>query len=279
MKKCTSPIENEGVPFLILERGGAMPRTARRESATGFYHVILKGINKEYIFNQIREKNYFKSIILKQLGKCQVKIYAYCIMSNHAHFIIRADIHGLSAFMSKILTEYAVYYNLKHKRNGHVFQNRFSSEVIENSNYYWTCLRYIHMNPVNAKMIKHPASYRFSSMRGYKYEDDELLSDDALQMFKEKFESYRQFEKYHVNNLDKEIFLDLKEDVWLQQINVGKLLVEKIKQEYQLPFSCQVFEEVKYREMLEEIVREEMSLSKTKVRKLCNTLQNIYEIV
>lgn len=119
-----------------MEGRGQMSRKRRKESVTGVYHVIVKGINKERIFNQQREKSYFRKIILKHLQKYEATICAYCIMSNHAHFIIRAELHNLSAFMSVILSEYAIYYNFKHLRNGHVFQNRFLSECIETDAYY-----------------------------------------------------------------------------------------------------------------------------------------------
>lgn len=73
----------------------------RQESSTGIYHVIVKGINKERIFNQQREKSYFIKIILKHLKIYKVEIYSYCIMSNHAHFIIRSEIQILSRFITK----------------------------------------------------------------------------------------------------------------------------------------------------------------------------------
>ncbi len=144
-----------------------MPTRRRRESKTELYHIIVKGINRERIFNQQREKIYFKRIILKHLDVINVEIYCYCIMSNHAHFIIRVEIHDLSRFMAFVLSEYASYYNFKHHRNGHVFQNRFTSECIEDERYFWSCLRYIHLNPVKAGMIKMPVRYRYSSMGEY----------------------------------------------------------------------------------------------------------------
>ena len=144
-----------------------LPVTKRKRSSTDFYHVIIKGINNERIFNQSREKVYFKSIIRKKLSKYQIEIYSYCIMSNHAHLIIRAELKELSIFMASVLAEYASYYNFKHNRNGHVFQNRFKSECIEDDYYFWTCVRYIHLNPVKAKMIKKAEEYKYSSLVEY----------------------------------------------------------------------------------------------------------------
>lgn len=131
-----------------------MPTKRRSVSSTGVYHVTARGINKEQIFNQIRERYYFKKILIKYLKQYDVEICAYCIMSNHIHLIIHSEIETLSLFMARVLAEYASYYNYKHERNGHVFQNRFGSECIETSHYFWNCVRYIHMNSVNAKIVK-----------------------------------------------------------------------------------------------------------------------------
>lgn len=87
-----------------------MPHKPRRESSTRFYHIYVRGINKEKIFGQPREKNYFKRIIRKYLKEYDVEIYSYCIMSNHAHLLIKSDLKELSMFMSKVLAKYAQYY-------------------------------------------------------------------------------------------------------------------------------------------------------------------------
>ena len=86
-----------------------MPTRRRKESRTGIYHIIVRGLNHEKIFQQQREKLYFKSIISNYLQKYKVEVYSYCIMSNHAHFIIRAELQILSLFMAAILAEYASY--------------------------------------------------------------------------------------------------------------------------------------------------------------------------
>ena len=137
-----------------------MPLKRRQKSGTDLYHVIAKGINKERTFNQSREKTYLKKIIKKIKKKYEnVEIYAYCIMSNHIHLILKAEFPELSLFMAAVLAEYANYYNYKHHRNGHVFQNRFVSECIETERYFWNCLRYIHLNPVKARVVKEAARY------------------------------------------------------------------------------------------------------------------------
>ena len=97
-----------------------MPRTARKRSSTDLYHVIARGINREFIFKQKREKNNIIRLFLKHLEDRDIEIYAYAIMSTHFHILIRVDLKLLSNYMAIVLAEFAEYYNFKHNRNGHV---------------------------------------------------------------------------------------------------------------------------------------------------------------
>ena len=90
-----------------------MPRTARRKSATDIYHVIARGINKEEIFKQKREKNNFLRRLKKHLKDQDIEIYAYVIMSTHFHILIHVDLKLLSHFMASVLAEFAEYNNYK----------------------------------------------------------------------------------------------------------------------------------------------------------------------
>ena len=93
-----------------------MPRKARQKSGTGFYHVIARGLDKEAVFQTGAEKRRMREIIRENLEKYQVSVYAYCLMSNHIHLLVKADLKNLSLFMAKILAKYAHYYNYKHHR-------------------------------------------------------------------------------------------------------------------------------------------------------------------
>lgn len=174
-----------------------MPRQRRKKSSTGVYHVIAKGINREQIFNQPREKLYLKRILEEFLSNYDVEIYAYCIMSNHVHLIIKSEFQELSMYMAICLAKYAEYYNYKHKRNGHVFQNRFKSECIESSQYFWNCLRYIHLNPLKANQTKNIVDYKYSSMSEYKKMNSKILHKNALDIFGKRFEDWEDFINFH----------------------------------------------------------------------------------
>lgn len=254
-----------------------MPTRRRRESRTELYHIIVKGINKERIFNQQREKIYFKQIILKYLEIVNVEIYCYCIMSNHAHFIIRAEIHALSRFMAFILSEYATYYNFKHYRNGHVFQNRFASECIEDERYFWSCLRYIHLNPVKAGMLKIPVRYRYSSMGEYAAERTVLIHERALLFYKNTFRDFEEFKEFHKSR-EEVVFQDISDEVVLQQEEVAMSLAEDVFQEKNLSLLIQVFEEKSVRQEYIQRLKQRLKISNKKAKELCeltmNKLQN-----
>lgn len=250
-----------------------MSISGRRESKTGFYHVFVRGINNERIFNQHREKIYFKSIILKQLSDYQIEIYSYCIMSNHAHFIIRAEITVLSAFMAKILKAYAQYYNWKHNRNGHVFQNRFKSECIEDENYFWSCLRYIHMNPVKAKMIKKVEQYKYSSISEYISGNPMLISKNALKGIGDRFREKTEFLEYH-HKKPNYIFNDVKVEIMMQQEEMALSIAETLQKEYKLPLLCQVIEEKDMREVFMKRIQEELNISRRRSKELCLITKN-----
>ena len=252
-----------------------MKNRRRRESFTGLYHVVVKGINKERIFDQQREKVYLKKIILEFKEKYGIEIYAYCIMSNHAHFIIRAELNELSSFMARVLAKYAFYYNFKHNRNGHVFQNRFMSECIESESYYWTCLRYIHLNPVKANMVKRVVRYKYSSMGEYFTETKGLICENAFEMYKKHFKTYNDFEEFHeFSYIHNQIFQDITSEVEEQRREVALNLAKELFANKELLLLSQIFEEKENREEYIQQIRQTLKVSMRKARDICIMVKN-----
>lgn len=245
-----------------------MPRRRRQVSRTGMYHVFVRGINKELIFNQSREKNYFKRIIRKHLSKYDIEIYAYCIMSNHAHLMIKSkELLELSMFMSKILAEYAEYYNYKGNRNGHVFQNRFKSEVIEESRYFWTCLKYIHMNPVKAKMVSNVLQYRYSSIHDYKNEKTDIINKKAIQRCRDKFGTWKTFLEYH-GVYNEGIFLDTKEEMEFRCQEIAWNILWEMQESEQVENIVEILEEPDLREKYMKKIKQDMKISDNRMKKM-----------
>lgn len=250
-----------------------MPQKNRKESSTGVYHVIVKGIAHERIFYQTREKNKFIKIILKYSEKYAVKIYAYCIMSNHTHLMIWAEISVLSLFMARILAEYAYYYNYKHNRNGHVFQNRFTSECIETEIYLWNCLRYIHMNPVKAGIVSDPLSYRFSSIGEFFSDKEALIHQEIKKMVKIRYECSEQFYAFHKRR-KKEVFQDIAEEMERQRFEIAGLIAEEMVRKFGVDYPIQIFEEKDYREEYIRNIQQTLKVSKRKSTLLYEKMRN-----
>ena len=144
-----------------------MPRVARKLSTTGIYHTMLRGINKQLIFEDEEDYDCFLEILRECKELCNFKIYAYCLMGNHVHLLIKAQENNLETIFKRIAGRYVYYYNVKYQRVGHLFQDRFKSEPVEDDAYLLTVLRYIHQNPVKAKLCKKVEEYCYSSIGEY----------------------------------------------------------------------------------------------------------------
>ena len=250
-----------------------MAQGKRQESSTGVYHVIAKGIARENNFSQIRERKYFQKIIRKYKDKYAVKIFSYCIMSNHVHLMIGAELPVLSLFMARILAEYAFYYNYKHNRNGHVFQNRFTSECIETESYFWNCLRYIHMNPVKAGMVVHAGDYRFSSMKEFFSGKNPLIHPDSIQLVKQRFCDRKSFDDFHGKG-EYEIFQDTYEEMDQQRIEIAERIAREMYAQARMNYLSQVFEEKEYREEYMERIQQTLHVSQRKSKLLYSKVKN-----
>ncbi len=254
-----------------------MPTKRRQRSGTDIYHVIAKGINKERNFNQEREKVYLKKIIRKIQKKYKsVEIYAYCIMSNHLHLILKAEFPVLSLFMAAVLAEYANYYNYKHHRNGHVFQNRFISECIETERYFWNCLRYIHLNPVKAHITKEASGYKYSSMAEYRNNAPDILHEKAVEFYRKEFDSYSEFEEFHKQR-QRELFIDIPDEVTSQQNEIALLIAEELYKIKDLSKLMQVFEEREVRQVYLQEIKRILRISEKKAIRIYNAVKKQIE--
>lgn len=156
-----------------------MSRTARKYKRASFFHVITQGIKREYIFKEERYKNQYLKIFRKYTKELDIKVKAYCIMGNHAHFLLKVEkLENLSKLMQKVNSLYARYYNyMENNRVGYVFRDRFVSEPITDERYLIQCIKYIHMNPVKAKIVQEINEYKFSSYKFYERKLKNCIED------------------------------------------------------------------------------------------------------
>ena len=143
-----------------------MPRCARAKSESGFYHVIAKGSGGQNLFEGAYDYRAFLELLAKACEKGGVRVIAYCLMSNHVHLLLEDAEGRLGEVMKSVLTGYAQRFNKLGDRVGHVFQQRFKSQPIEDEGYLLQAIRYIHNNPAKAGIC--PAEdYPWSSYREY----------------------------------------------------------------------------------------------------------------
>lgn len=156
-----------------------MPRIARKKSESGMYHIMLRGINQQVIFEDQEDYTKFISTLVRYKTICGFKLHAYCLMPNHIHILIKPEKEDLDLIVKRIAGSYVYWYNAKYYRKGHLFQDRFRSEPVEDDSYFLTVIRYIHQNPVKAKLSKSPQEYEFSSYCDY-ISGKKMLVDSEL---------------------------------------------------------------------------------------------------
>ncbi len=171
-----------------------MSRIPRKNYCSNYFHIIVQGIEKKYIFELIRYKKKYKQLLLEQREKYHIKILAYCIMDNHCHVLVKVNtIRELSRYMQVVNGTFASFYNFFEKRVGYVFRDRYKSEPVLSLKQLYMTLIYIHLNPIKANMCGRPNEYEFSSYNDYiqkkgiyeetLQEDLDLKGDNFIQQF------------------------------------------------------------------------------------------------
>ena len=150
---------------------------------------MLRGINHQVIFEDEEDKEIFLKTIKKYKAISGYELFAYCLMGNHIHILIRVEKGDIGSAIKRIAGSYVYWYNLKYKRKGHLFQERFKSEAVEDDSYFFTVVRYIHRNPVEAGLCKEVEEFLYSSYNEYIKGNSEIVDTDfALSiMGKEEF--------------------------------------------------------------------------------------------
>lgn len=130
-----------------------MPRIARLDTPGLLHHAMIRGIERRKIFNDDKDREDFFDRLSFLLPETKTQCYAWSLLSNHAHFLLRSGPAGIAALMRRLLTGYAVSYNRRHRRHGQLFQNRYKSIICQEDAYLVELVRYIHLNPLRAKIV------------------------------------------------------------------------------------------------------------------------------
>ena len=218
-----------------------MPRISRKSLETTFFHIVVQGIEKKYIFEKEVYKKKYLELMKEESQDYHIKILAFCIMDNHAHILINTDLpQNMSKFMHKINFKFGQFYNhLEDDRVGYVFRDRFSCEAIMDEKYLMNCIIYIHNNPVKANIVKCPSKYKYSSFNDYR-NNNEIIN-------------YKQIRKLvDISLITKEesdseyAFYDIERD--------SKGTIKMVTKEYKKKYKIDIIKPKKDKKMLKEII-------------------------
>ena len=165
-----------------------MPRKPRIEYPGAFYHVIIRGNQKQRIFKDESDRQKYLLLLTAYKNRTGSRIYAYTLMHNHVHLLIETGGIPLSKVMQGLNQTYTMYYNRKYRTVGHLFQGRYKAILCDRDAYLLGLLKYIHRNPLRAKIAERLDAYPWSSHHAYTGRDNPLGivdTDQVLQMFSE----------------------------------------------------------------------------------------------
>lgn len=144
-----------------------MPRKPRLHVAGGVYHVILRGNHREPLFGADKDRAYLNALVGDVVVRFDLRIFAYCWMTNHLHLAVQVDDTPLEKPMQRLAMRYALHIHRDAGQTGHLFERRYRAIRVDADSYLKALVRYIHLNPVVAGMVAEPMAYRWSSHRDY----------------------------------------------------------------------------------------------------------------
>ncbi|MGR3318614.1 MAG: transposase [Candidatus Anammoxibacter sp.] len=243
-----------------------MSRPWRIQYEGAIYHIMSRGVGRGKIFLNSNDYIRFLSYLEKAVEKFNIEIFAFVLMTNHYHLLLRTTEPNISKVMQWIQTSYSIYYNLKHRRSGHLFQGRFKGITVEDESYWIDLSLYIHLNPVRAGIVEDVSKYKWSSYHDYislKNETTWLDSDAVLKEYGEnRRESKKEYRKLirGISGKEKAFLEDIKYGVilgsdeflaWAQK----KFIDHTVKIDSELPQKKQVSNNGILSKVIEEIVK------------------------
>lgn len=201
-----------------------MPRQARQRSESGFYHILLRGVGQQNIFEDEEDNERFLQTLKRYQDEMKFETHAYCLMGNHVHLLIKDIKSELDLIIKKLAGSYAYYFNWKYERSGHLFQDRFKSEVVNDDSYYLALIRYIHQNPQKAN-IASVDNYKWSSYQ--EYLDNEKIATTHLAL--ELLGGHEQFSAYIKDCNNTDFFLDVQSKDNLTDSKAIDIIKKKFK--------------------------------------------------
>ncbi len=242
-----------------------MPRKARKKSESGIYHIIMRGINRQIIFEEEEDFVKFLQTIQDYKKKCGYEIYSYCLMGNHVHLLLRIGEEPLEQVMRRICGSYVYWYNWKYQRVGNLFQDRFKSETVEDDAYLLTVQRYIHQNPIKAGLVKKVSQYTWSSFKEYTNKTKLVNVNYILNILNnDREKALKKFIQYN-DEMNKDLCLEIEE----KHRKTDEEARDVIKQLCKVQKASELQElEILKRNMFLKALKEEFNLSVRQIERL-----------
>ena len=206
-----------------------MARIARNSYENSYFHVIVQGYEKKYIFcNDVFKEKYLK-LLLEEMENFKVEVLEYCIMDNHAHILLYCEkIEEMGKYMRSVNTQYAMFYNKENAHVGYVFRDRYLSEPIKNENYLYSCMAYVHMNPVVARMVARPEQYKFSSYNDFLNKTGVVTDSVLIKLFGS---SEKYLDLFKFIHFETGIGMEYKNDLPKMSIERARVVINDILKE------------------------------------------------
>ena len=193
---------------------------------------MLRGNERKNIFLSDEDKLRFMETMREKKHGGEFYLLSFCLMDNHIHLMLREGVEDISTVIKRITVSYVYYFNKKYKRVGHLFQDRFRSEVVEQDSYVLSLARYIHQNPVKAGIVQKAADYRWSSYLSYLNKNNyfaKIVDIDAIMNLfsNDRKVAVKKFEEF-MNERSTETFIDFNEEIEVMEEEAAKELFEQL---------------------------------------------------
>ena len=144
------------------------------------YHIIQRGNNRNYIYEDVQDKKMFFELLLEIKQRCGFQILYFVLMDNHYHLILESGELPISKGIQLLNHKYSKYFNKKYSRTGTIYGGRYTAVLVKDTSYYYQLLKYIARNPVKAGIVKRPEDYRWSAHRDVKVEDGRIMNIEKM---------------------------------------------------------------------------------------------------
>ena len=240
-----------------------MARPLRIACPEAFYHVTSRGNERKDIFKSQGDRERFLSYLESATERYGALIHIFCLMTNHYHLLMETPFGNLSQIMQHINGAYTTYFNLKQKRSGHLFQGRYKAILIDVDEYAKELSRYIHLNPVRAKMVDRPEQYRWSSYQyyiGLKESPKWMVRDFILRYFGKKIsdaqKGYRAFVESLIGQEYKSPLRDVVSSTILGRIDFIEAIKDKYLSNKEIDHNVPALKELSGKPSVAEIIEE-----------------------